>query len=200
MEKIVFKKDVTKGYDKHNIFIEKGCLVEKGAIIWRGCVIVNKSKVLTGAEILPFTFVNNSTVEAGSVIGPCAHLRPKSEIGKNCKVGNFVEIKNSIVGSGSKISHLTYVGDGEIGKDCNIGCGVVFCNYDGKDKHKTILRDRVFVGCNSNLVAPLVVENEGYIAAGTTVTKDVPSGALAIGRVRQENKEKYKNNKYIKDK
>ena len=197
MVKIVLKKDITKGYNKHNIFIEKGCYIQKGATIWTGCVIINNSKVLSGAEVLPFSFINKSVVDSCSVVGPCAHLRPGCEIGKNCKVGNFVEIKNSKVDDGSKISHLTYVGDGEIGKDCNIGCGVVFCNYDGKDKHKTILKDKVFVGCNSNLVAPVCVESGSYIAAGTTVTQDVPERALAIGRAKQINKENYKNNRYI---
>ena len=201
MKKIVFKKDVTKGYNRHGIFIEKGCFVARGATIWIGNIILNGSKVFSGAELFPYNYIENSTIGEGSKIGPFCHLRPNSKIAQNCKIGNFVEIKNSIIDSESKISHLTYVGDGEVGKNCNIGCGVVFCNYDGKNKHKTVLKDNVFVGCNCNLVAPVCVESESYIAAGTTVTENVPSRALAIARVKQTNKEEYKNNKYInKDK
>ncbi len=201
MKKIVFKKDVTKGYNRHGIFIEKGCFVARGAIIWSGNIILNGSKIFSGAELFPFNYIENTTIGEGSKIGPFCHLRPNSKIAQSCKIGNFVEIKNSTIDCESKISHLTYVGDGEVGKNCNIGCGVVFCNYDGKNKHKTVLKDNVFVGCNCNLIAPVCVESESYIAAGTTVTENVPSKALAIARVKQINKEDYKNNKYInKDK
>lgn len=200
MKKVVFKKNVTKEYNKNGIYIEKGCFVERGTIIWSNNIILNGSKIYSGAELLPFNVVENSEIGKGSRVGPFTHLRPQTIISNDCRIGNFVEIKKSTVGSGSKISHLTYVGDGEIGKDCNIGCGVVFCNYDGKNKYKTILKDRVFVGCNSNLIAPVCLEKESYVAAGTTVTNNLPANALAIGRVRQITKEKYKNNKYIKDK
>lgn len=200
MKKVVFKKNVTKEYNKNGIYIEKGCFIERGATIWSNNVILSGCKIYSGAELLPFNVVENCEIGSGSRVGPFAHLRPQTKIDKDCRIGNFVEIKKSTIGSGSKISHLTYVGDGEIGNDCNIGCGVVFCNYDGKNKHKTVLKDRVFVGCNSNLIAPVCLEKESFVAAGTTVTNNLPANALAIGRVRQITKEKYKNNKYIKDK
>ena len=197
MKKVVFKKNVTNGYNKKGIYIEKGCFVESGAIIWSNNVVLGESKIYSGAELLPFNYIENSEIGRNCKIGPFAHLRPQTVINENCKIGNFVEVKKSVVGAGTKISHLTYVGDGEIGRDCNIGCGVVFCNYDGKNKHKTILKDKVFVGCNSNLIAPVCLEKESFVAAGTTVVNNVPSNALAIARVKQTNKENYKNNKYI---
>ena len=107
------------------------------------------------------------------------------------RIGDFVEVKNAKIDDGSKVSHLTYVGDGEIGKNVNIGCGVVFVNYDGKKKHRIIVEDNAFVGCNTNLVAPVRVEKNSYIAAGSTITDDVPQDALAIARARQVNKENW---------
>ena len=113
------------------------------------------------------------------------------------RIGDFVEIKNAKIGDETKISHLTYVGDGDVGRNVNLGCGVVFVNYDGKKKHRTIVEDNAFVGCNTNLVAPVRVERDSFIAAGSTITDDVPQNALAIARARQINKEnwviKYKN-------
>lgn len=147
-----------------------------------------------GAVIEPNTTIRrNVRIRANAKVGPYAHVRSNSTIGKDCKIGNFVEIKGSIIGDGTKISHLAYVGDATIGKNCNIGCGVVFCNYDGEKKHKTTIGDNVFVGSNSNLVAPLTLESDSFVAAGSTIVANVPSGALAIGRARQENKEGWKN-------
>ena len=108
-------------------------------------------------------------------------------------MGNFVEVKNAIVGDGSKMAHLAYIGDTEIGKNCNIGCGVVFCNYNGKIKQKSYLGDNVFVGSNANIIAPVTISDNAYIAAGSTINKDVGKGDLAIARVRQENKKNFKN-------
>src|SRR5699024_7761701 len=108
-------------------------------------------------------------------------------------IGNFVEIKNATIGATTKVGHLTYVGDADLGKNINIGCGTIFVNYDGKNKHRTTVGDNVFIGCNANLIAPLMVEKNAYIAAGSTITKDVPTEAMAIGRVRQENKLDYFN-------
>ncbi len=106
-------------------------------------------------------------------------------MGDGCRVGDFVELKNATIGEGTKISHLTYVGDSDLGRDINLGCGVVFVNYDGKEKHRTTVDDKAFIGCNVNLVSPVHVGREAYIAAGSTVTEDVPGGALAIARQRQ---------------
>lgn len=200
MKKIIFKRCVTKGYNKNGIYIEKGCFVEKGATIWSNNVILNNSMIFSGATILPFNHIDNSEVHSGSVVGPFCRLRQGSKINNGCKVGNFVEIKNSTIGNKSKISHLTYVGDGEVGSCCNIGCGVVFCNYDGKNKHKTVLKDNVFVGCNSNLVAPIIIEKNSYIAASSTVTENVPEHSFVIGRSKAQIKENYKNKYVDKDK
>ena len=109
-------------------------------------------------------------------------------IGKNSRIGNFVEIKNSIIGQGSKIAHHAYIGDTEIGQDVNIGAGVIVCNYDGEKKHKTIIQDGAFIGSNVNLIAPVTIEARAFVAAGSTINKDVPSGMLGIARARQENK------------
>ena len=131
----------------------------------------------------------DSKVENNTKIGPYAYIRPNSKIGSEVKIGDFVEIKNAEIGDGTKISHLSYVGDADLGKNINIGCGVVFVNYNGKDKNRSVINDNVFIGCNSNIVAPVELEEYSYIAAGTTVTRNVPSGALAVGRARQKNKD-----------
>ncbi len=132
--------------------------------------------------------IDQAEVEAGAVIGPFAHLRPQTVIRKDAKIGNFVEVKKSVVGEGSKASHLTYLGDAIIGKDVNIGAGTITCNYDGQSKSETIIEDDVFVGSDTQFIAPVRVGKGALIAAGTTVTQDVPSGSLAISRVKQENR------------
>ena len=121
-------------------------------------------------------------------VGPFAHIRPHCQVGDGCKVGAFVEIKNAVFGPGTKLSHLTYVGDADVGSGVNFGCGTITSNYDGFRKHRTVIGDNVFVGCNTNLVPPVTVGDGAYIAAGTTVTGDVEADALAIGRVRQKQK------------
>ena len=131
------------------------------------------------------SLIESSIVSNGVKIGPFSHLRPNSNIGDNCKIGNFVEIKNSSLGKGTKASHLAYVGDADVGKNVNIGCGAIFVNYDGKNKFRTIVGDNAFIGSNSNLVAPLVVEDYGYVAAGSTITKKVSKGELALERSKQ---------------
>ena len=124
-------------------------------------------------------------VGCDTTIGPNAYLRPGTVVGDNCRVGDFVEIKNSTIGSGTKISHLTYVGDATLGERINLGCGVVFVNYDGKNKQRVSVGDDSFIGCNVNLVAPLNIGKRVYIAAGSTVTKDIEDGALCIARERE---------------
>jgi bifunctional UDP-N-acetylglucosamine pyrophosphorylase/glucosamine-1-phosphate N-acetyltransferase len=131
----------------------------------------------------------NSEIGEQTTVGPFAYIRPGSIIGSRVRIGDFVEIKNSQIGDESKISHLTYVGDGIVGKDVNLGCGVIFVNYDGEKKSNTVVGDHAFIGCNTNLIAPVKVGDNAYVAAGSTVTEDVPEGALAIARSRQINKE-----------
>jgi bifunctional UDP-N-acetylglucosamine pyrophosphorylase/glucosamine-1-phosphate N-acetyltransferase len=131
--------------------------------------------------------ISESQIEEGAIIGPFAHLRPLSEIKKKAKIGNFVEVKKSVIGKGTKANHLAYIGDSFLGEGVNIGAGTIFCNYDGFVKHQTIVGDRVFVGSNVELVAPVKVGSGSLIGAGTTVTKDVPEGALAVSRVKQRN-------------
>ncbi len=129
--------------------------------------------------------VLSSSIDDNTTVGPYAYIRPNSDIGKNVKIGDFVEVKNARIGDGSKASHLSYIGDGEVGKNVNIGCGAVFVNYDGYNKHKTVVKDNCFVGCNANLVAPVTVEAGAYVAAGSTITDNVSSDSLAIARAHQ---------------
>ena len=131
-------------------------------------------------------------------IGPSAHLRPNSKLGNSVKIGNFVEVKNSIVGDGTSISHLTYIGDSDVGKHVNFGCGVVTVNYDGESKNRTTVGDYAFIGCNTNLIAPVKVGNCAYTAAGSTITEDVADNDLAIARARQVNKANWAKDKLSK--
>jgi bifunctional UDP-N-acetylglucosamine pyrophosphorylase/glucosamine-1-phosphate N-acetyltransferase len=132
-------------------------------------------------------------------IGPMAHLRPGNELKDHVKIGNFVEVKKVVMGEGSKASHLTYLGDAAIGKNVNIGCGTITCNYDGVKKHRTIIEDDVFVGSDVQFVAPVTIGRNSLIAAGTTVTRDVPPDSLAIARTQQVNKEGWKLRKITSD-
>ncbi len=125
----------------------------------------------------------------GAQLGPFCHLRPQSHVEADVKIGNFVEIKKSRIGRGAKVPHLSYVGDATVGAEANLGAGTITCNYDGVKKHETIIGAGAFVGTNSSLVAPLTIGEGAYVAAGSVVTRDVPAGALAVGRARQENKD-----------
>jgi bifunctional UDP-N-acetylglucosamine pyrophosphorylase/glucosamine-1-phosphate N-acetyltransferase len=182
--------DVVIGRDT---VIYPGNVLEGRVIIGEKCELYPNNRIVDSKIdrncVLQSSVVSESVVEADSSIGPCAHIRPGSFIGKHVRVGNFVEVKNCSVGDNSKVSHLSYVGDGQIGKDVNVGCGVVFVNFDGEKKHKTLVGDRSFIGCNVNLVAPITVEDDTYVAAGSTITHNVPSGSLAIARERQVNKQ-----------
>ncbi|MDR0520010.1 MAG: UDP-N-acetylglucosamine diphosphorylase [Clostridiales Family XIII bacterium] len=176
--------------------IGKDCTIEKSgtvisSTVGDGCLIGQNSH-LAGSEIGNNVKIIQSTIADSKVgsetsIGPFANIRPNSDIGEGCRIGNFVEIKNSSIGDGTKVSHLTYVGDADVGMDTNIGCGVVFVNYDGKEKHRTKVGDGAFIGCNVNLIAPVSVERSAYIAAGTTVTRGVPEGSLSVGRPQERN-------------
>ena len=135
-----------------------------------------------------FCYCHDAEICDDVILGPYVHIRPNSKISAKVKIGNFVEVKNSNIGEGSKLPHLQYIGDTDMGAGCNLGCGTITVNYDGKKKFRTKIGDNVFVGCNSNLVAPVTVENGAYIAAGSTITEDVPENNLAIARSRQTNK------------
>ncbi|MGB6745260.1 MAG: bifunctional UDP-N-acetylglucosamine diphosphorylase/glucosamine-1-phosphate N-acetyltransferase GlmU [Terracidiphilus sp.] len=158
------------------------CLIRSYTVI-ENCTLGN------GVEILPACMLEGSTVGDGARIGPFAHLRPGSEIGEKAHVGNFVETKKARLGKGAKANHLTYLGDAEIGEGTNVGAGVITCNYDGVNKFMTRIGKNVFVGSDSTLVAPITLEDGAYIGAGSCITKDVPAGALAVGRARQVTKE-----------
>ena len=140
----------------------------------------------------------DSAIGDGASIGPFVHIRPGSRIGPKVHIGDFVEVKNSTVGEGTSVSHLTYVGDSDVGKYCNFGCGVVTVNYDGAAKHRNTIGDYAFIGCNTNLVAPVSVGDGAYTAAGSTITDDVPAGALGIARARQVNKPQWAKGKLEK--
>ena len=179
--------------------LQPGCIIEGKSVIGEDCIIGPNSHIVD-SEIGNATTVHSSVVLQSKVgnetaVGPFAHLRPASSLGDHVKVGNFVEVKKSNLGNHTKVSHLSYIGDAEVGDNCNIGCGTITVNYDGKNKFKTVIEDDVFVGCNSNLVAPVTLGAGSFIAAGSTVTKDVPGDALAIARARQENKLNYVSNK-----
>lgn len=173
--------------------IYPGSYIETGSIIGEEAIIGPNSRVV-GSIIGNITEINNSVIIDSKVgnnthIGPFAYLRPGSKIGNNVKIGDFVEVKKSVIGDDTKVSHLTYIGDAEVGNNVNLGCGVVVVNYDGKNKNKTIIGDNAFVGCNVNLISPVTVKDNAYVAAGSTITEEVPENSLAIARSRQVNKE-----------
>lgn len=134
-----------------------------------------------------FSYCHDATIDNDVTLGPYVHIRPGTKISDRVKIGNFVEIKNSTIGKGSKLPHLQYIGDSDVGEGVNIGCGTVTCNYDGKNKYRTKIGDNAFIGCNTNLVAPVTVDDGAYTAAGSTITKDVPKNSLAVARSRQTN-------------
>ena len=149
-----------------------------------GCVLKN-IEIADDVEIKPYSVLENAVVGEKAAIGPFSRLRPGAELAAETHVGNFVEIKQAKVGKGSKVNHLTYIGDAEIGRDCNIGASVITCNYDGANKFKTVIGDNVFVGSDSQLIAPVTIADNVTVAAGATVTDNVEAGALVISRVRQ---------------
>ena len=206
-------RSVYKVLTENNVFIEKGAFVSplaavgKDSFIASGVRIFGKSEIGESCSVTGATYIYNSKIGRNTEItscviadsrvgdnvtaGPFAYIRPHSEIGNSVKVGDFVEIKNAVIGNGTKISHLTYVGDSDVGESVNFGCGTVTVNYDGVKKHRTVIGDNVFIGCNTNLVAPVSVGDNAFIAAGSTVTDDVPELSFAIARQRQTTKENY---------
>lgn len=166
--------------------------IEGHTVIGENCIIGQNSRIVDsligdGVEVQS-SVILESRVGSGTKVGPFAYLRPNSDVGEHCKIGDFVEVKNSTVGNGSKASHLTYIGDSDVGCDVNLGCGVVFVNYDGTQKYRSTVGDGAFIGCNSNLVSPVNVGEGAYIAAGSTVTEDVEGDALYIARARGSKK------------
>ena len=170
------------------VFLEGSTKIGAACEIHAGARIVN-STVGDRVCVRNHTVVTDSTIAAGAILGPFAHIRPGSQVGEEAHIGNFVELKKTVMGKGAKANHLAYLGDATIGSATNVGAGTITCNYDGEKKHQTNSGTGVFVGSNSTLVAPLTLADGSYIAAGSTVTTDVPAGALAIGRNRQENKD-----------
>ena len=190
--------------DKNSIFIDDRAKIGDNVIIYENNRIEGNSVIGDNVTIFPNSFISNSVIGKGtkvyssfieksevgacSMIGPYAHLRTGSKIGDFVKIGNFCEIKNSEIGEYTKVSHLAYVGDAKIGKSCNIGCGAIFVNFNGKIKQQIVVGDNVFIGSNVNLIAPVQVGDGSYICAGTTVHQDIDAGDFVIGRVRQETK------------
>lgn len=172
-----------------NNVIEGKTIIKDNCTIYPGCRITDS--IIKSNVTIQSSVILESTVGEETTVGPFAYIRPQTTVGNKVKVGDFVELKKSTIGDGTKISHLTYIGDAEVGEKCNFGCGTVVVNYDGVNKHKTIVGNNSFIGCNSNLIAPVEVEENTYIAAGSTITKKVPKNSLAIARARQENKENW---------
>ncbi|MCK5388748.1 MAG: bifunctional UDP-N-acetylglucosamine diphosphorylase/glucosamine-1-phosphate N-acetyltransferase GlmU, partial [Candidatus Izimaplasma sp.] len=175
-----------------NTFITGNSVIKKDSIIGPNTEI--HSSIIHKNVSVKHSLVYDSEVFENSTIGPFAHLRNGAVIGKNNRIGNFVEVKKSTTGTGTKAAHLAYIGDTITGKNVNFGCGSITVNYDGVKKHQTIIGDDVFIGCNTNLVAPVEIGDKVFIAAGSTVTKNVPKGAFAIARNKQINKADYAKN------
>ena len=187
------------------VIISEEAEIEATAVILPNTQIYGKTKICANAVIGPDSVIEDCTIgdgakitasycysseiRKGAEVGPFVRIRPGSTVGENARIGNFVELKNAEVKKGAKISHLSYVGDSEVGEDVNIGCGCATVNFDGRNKNRTVICDGAFIGCGVNLVAPVKVGKDAFVAAGSTVTEDVPGNALAIARSRQVNKE-----------
>ncbi|HCI48895.1 MAG: UDP-N-acetylglucosamine diphosphorylase/glucosamine-1-phosphate N-acetyltransferase [Alphaproteobacteria bacterium RIFCSPLOWO2_01_FULL_45_8] len=181
LEKGVTLLDPDSVYFSYDTEITPDVLIEPNVFMGPGVTLE------AGVEIKAFSHLEGAHVRQGAVVGPFARLRPGTVVGKKCKVGNFVEIKKSILGTEAKVSHLTYIGDAELGNRVNIGAGTITCNYDGYSKHKTVIKDGVFVGSNTALVAPITLGKDAMIGAGSVITDDVPAGDIALSRAPQKN-------------
>lgn len=191
-------------WDFDNCYVGPFSEVAPGAVLMPGTILKGNTTIAAGAVIGPNSLLENAVVGEGSTVnasqvydstigertnvGPFAYIRPGCTVGNDIKVGDFVELKNSTIGNGTKISHLTYVGDTDLGERINLGCGTVTVNYDGKSKYRCTVEDDCFIGCNTNMVAPVTIGKGSYVAAGSTITDNVPAGSLAIARERQTNK------------
>ncbi|MBP1932459.1 bifunctional UDP-N-acetylglucosamine diphosphorylase/glucosamine-1-phosphate N-acetyltransferase GlmU [Ammoniphilus resinae] len=184
--------DVVIGRDS---IIEPGTYLRGETVIGDDCVVGPQAD-LTDTTVenevhIQYTVVHQSTIRNAASVGPFAYVRPGSDIGEHTKVGDFVELKNTKLGNGSKVSHLSYLGDATVGQHVNVGCGTITVNYDGVKKHRTLIGDHAFIGCNANLIAPVQIGDGAYVAAGSTINQDVPEQSMAIARERQINKEGY---------
>jgi bifunctional UDP-N-acetylglucosamine pyrophosphorylase/glucosamine-1-phosphate N-acetyltransferase len=172
--------------------IYPNCYLQGETIIGERCILepntkITDSRIGSDVVIKAFSVITESTIEEGAAIGPFARLRPQTEVKRNARIGNFVEVKKSIIGEGTKANHLTYLGDTTVGKNVNIGAGTITCNYDGEKKYPTVIEDDVFVGSNTELIAPVTLKRGSSVGAGSTITRNVPEGALAISRSKQKN-------------
>ena len=193
--------------DPASTFIDGDVIIEKGVTVYQNNTIKGKTVIQSGAVLNPGNLItdavigqnvkitssniNSCTIGKDTTVGPYSYIRPDTVIGEHCRIGDFVELKKAVIGDGGKVSHLSYVGDAEIGKNCNVGCGVVFVNYNGKNKFKSVVGDNVFIGSNSSIIAPVTLKDGSFIAAGSTITENV-DGGLAIARSRQANKPEWK--------
>ncbi|MGL5634220.1 MAG: bifunctional UDP-N-acetylglucosamine diphosphorylase/glucosamine-1-phosphate N-acetyltransferase GlmU [Sarcina sp.] len=188
--------DVEIGQDT---IIYPNVVLEGNTKIGEDCVLYSNSRlnnaIIGDRTTIESSVILDSSVGSDTTVGPFAYIRPDSSIGNHVKIGDFVEIKKSAIGDNTKVSHLTYIGDAKVGESCNFGCGTVVVNYDGKKKHQTVIGDHAFIGCNTNLVSPVEVEDNTYIAAGSTITDTVKEGSLAIARSKQTNIDGWVNRK-----
>ena len=191
-DSVYLEVDVTSGSDT---VVEAGVQLKGKTSIGKGCLIGAHSEIdccVIGEGVqIRQSFLEHSQIAKQVTIGPFAHLRPHSNLGEGVHIGNFVEVKNATLHAETKAGHLAYIGDAELGESVNVGCGVIFCNYDGKKKHHSKIGDQVFLGSNSNIVSPVVVGDRSVIAAGSTITDDIDSESLGIARSRQVNKADY---------
>jgi len=179
-----------------NVYIIGACKIGKGTVIYPNTTIEN-SEIGENCTIKS-SYIEDSVVKNNVVVGPFAHIRPNSIVNDDCKIGNFVEVKNATVGKSTMAAHLAYVGDVDIGENCNIGCGAIFVNYNGKSKNRTKVGDNCFIGSNCNIVAPVNIEKNSYICAGTTLTIDTENDDFVIGRCRETIKKNRAHN-YLKE-
>ena len=173
--------------DPESVYIDADVTIGRDTIIEPGVVITGDSHLGEGVHVKAGCVIEDSQVDDDVIMGPSAHLRPGSRLGRGVKIGNYVEVKNSTLGAGTKASHLGYIGDADVGEGVNFSCGAIIVNYDGYKKTRSTIGDGAFVGCNANLVSPVTVEPRGFVAAGSTITKDVPEDALAVARDKQRN-------------
>lgn len=204
-----FKKKKNKIiiYGSKSVFIDKSVKIGRNVTIHPNNIIKGNTIIGDNVTLLPSNYIVDSVIEndvtieyshieksticKSASIGPYSRLRPNSVIGEGCKIGNFVEVKNSTLGSNTKASHLAYIGDSNIGSNCNIGCGVIFVNYNGKEKNRSEVGDNCFIGSNVNVIAPVHISNDSYVCAGTTITIDTKPYDFVIGRTKEVVKENY---------
>ena len=172
---VIYPNNILEGYTN----IGESCTILQNSRI--------KDSIIEDEVEVQASVILNSRIGKNTTVGPFAYIRPESTIGEGVRIGDFVEVKKSSIGNGTKVSHLTYIGDAEVGSGCNFGCGTVVVNYDGKTKNKTIIGDHSFIGCNTNLISPVEVQDNTYIAAGSTITSTVEEGDLAVARAKQRN-------------